>query len=196
MSKLLIPTIIAATVLLVATIAFSPVEQASAVHTQILAGTIEIQRITDLNVDDNAGQFDMDITIDFDGPSSLVALYICDAELGGDPGDDLGITDITIDGGLLQTDAGADYAFATDNLIDDATNFAADDCVELITSGIGSVVPAGTELFFGILANDIILIEIDETDADNDDDADGIDFIAYVLAPDQDTPTITVTNSP
>jgi len=196
MTKLLLPTIIAVTVLLVGVIAFSPIEQASAVHTTILAGTIEIKRITDLNVDDVSDEFDMDITIDVDGPSSLVALYICDAEIGATTtSDTLGVTDITVDGGKLQTQTGGDYGFAADNIVFDASTLDADDCVELLSVGLGSVVTAGTELFFGIFANDSIVIEIDEVDASTDDDGDGIDFIAYVLAPDADTPTISVAGS-
>ena len=194
MTKLLIPTIIVATVLLAGAIAFAPVEQASAVHTQILAGTFEIQRITDLNVADNAGAYDMDITIDVDGPSSLVALYICDLQPGGDGDDVVGITDITIDGGLLQTQAGADFGADANGIID-AVNLGADECVAVLIETVGGGSATGTELFFGLLANDSIVIEIDELGADADDDADGADFIAYVLAPNQDTPTITVTNS-
>lgn len=108
MTKLTIPIILSLTIIAAGFFAFSPIEQASSVHTTILAGSTDISET--LNESDTAGD-DFTITC----PAASDGCHILDVYLT-DPGVDQGNTDagvvtLTVNGVALQLSADATAAF-------------------------------------------------------------------------------------
>ena len=200
MNKLTIPAILAATVLVAGMFAFMPVEQASTVHT---SGTLTIAQadidtltgsasgvIVTTAIGDGADDlYDGTITFDFDAgidAANIVALYLCDFDLGGaDAGDDITITVITVFGGVITTGAGV--VAAGTPIEQDA--MVSGECVEIIEDGI--LTP-----LVGDGANDIVFT-LDETDGGGlDDDTDGASVIAVITGIEEaDDVTVTSTTA-
>lgn len=177
MRNLIIPAILAAIVFVAGTFAVMPTEKASTVHTALLAGASGLQRVTATDQADVAGQFDGDVEITGTAPFLVMAVYICDIEIGNDATvDTLVIGDIEVDDNTLNTE---NTAALQDMGVADETPVPG--CYDLLGFAIGNA-PANqpdVNRTFGANAEfDMVLVE---TDADNDDDADGIDIIAYVL---------------
>ena len=106
MKKLAIPAILTVTVLLAGIFAFGPVEEASTVHTTILASNTEIVSVAavdlsnagaDFSCDNNADDGTITFTLDAGTDSAeLISLYVITSE-ATDAGDFLAI-DINADG--------------------------------------------------------------------------------------------------
>jgi len=175
MSNLIIPAILAATVLVAGLFASMPIEKASTVHTALLAGASGLQRVTATDQADVANQFDGDVEITGTAPFLVMAVYICDVEIGNDAvADTLVIGDIEVDDNTLNTE---NLASLVDIGVADETPVPG--CYDLLGFAGADAPSSDVNTTFGANAEfDMVLVE---TDADNDDDADGIDIIAYVL---------------
>lgn len=116
----MIPAILVATVLVAGAFAFSPVQQASTVHTGILGNTVELRDVVETGVafptdGEAANDNDDKLQITGAGPFCLEALMIDGTPLNG--GDTVtfegaAAADITIDGFSLLAAPGADAAVA------------------------------------------------------------------------------------
>ena len=166
MKKIVIPTILTATILIAGMFAFMPVEKASTVHTTILANTMQVRSFNadagGLDLDDND-----DIIVDCDVPFAVVGLQISgeDATVGAD--DDLEIDGIDLENGtndinIVDNDAGItvtataagllDGGFAGIDYIGEMTNAELNPTVGVVSDGraveftiLGTNLDAGAE---------------------------------------------------
>lgn len=170
MNKLLIPTILAATVLIAGVFALMPVQEASTVHTTIQNSQLQIKTTSDTAVTVTAAQV---VTIDLNAPFELVSVaFECTSIIptGGDDDttcqdeESMDVATFTIDGstpgntvtlGLL---AGLNTAEVRVLFLDGDTAGAANDLA-------GLNLKAADRIAF-TMANDIT----DSTAADNDFD--------------------------
>ena len=124
MKKILIPTILTATVLVAGMFAFMPIEKASTVHTTITASALtavssaSASNSCDADGDDGTITWDLDAGVD---SAALVGLYI-DADEATDAGDFLTL-EINADGVEI-VGAAVEAAYVYD---DDTTTLAATD---------------------------------------------------------------------
>ena len=116
--KITIPAILTVTVLLAGIFAFSPIEEASTVHTTILDASYETKRIAvndqsnanaDFSCDNNADDGTVTFTLDGATDSAVLVSLIIDVDEATDAGDNLAI-DINADDIEISTGAGYDGA--------------------------------------------------------------------------------------
>lgn len=110
--KYIIPAILTATVLLAGFFAFSPIEQASTVHTTIIAATSGVACATESVTLSGAPDDDI-ITFNFADPIVLKSIFVeaTTTFVAGD--DEWGLDAITVDGNTFEFTAIADDAIDT-----------------------------------------------------------------------------------
>ena len=112
MNKVTIPTILAATILVAGIFAFMPIEQASSVHTTILAGGYGYGCVTEAFT--VPATYDGDtttLTFTNEGADIYITYFSADVTTGGAANEGFGITSATADGSvtsLALQDAGVD----------------------------------------------------------------------------------------
>ena len=124
-----IPTILAATIFVAGIFAFSPVQEASTVHTTLIAGTVGLACLTD-SATYSADQVDNDdFTLTFGKAITILGLRAqsTDTSGDGDGADEIGIeADPTVNGAIVQS-----------IIVDDATdteNISSNEQTDLLTT--------------------------------------------------------------
>ena len=155
MNKFLIPAILAATVLVAGVFALAPMEEASTVHTQIQASSVDLFVTTDTSTQGDTGgasTTNHDITC-----SDSVVFYAIEVNIPvNEAQDNYNLVTNTI---LLDARA------PTNADVNPAANNAFDD--ELINGAAG----LGTGEFISLQSGNTLRVPIQETDANDGDDA-------------------------
>jgi hypothetical protein len=108
MKKIVIPTILTATVLIAGMFAFMPIEKAQTVHTTILAGTMEPFSVACTSVTLAAADDDGDITLTVDTePIVLMSATFQTNTVATDADDTVAVTALTVDDAGIGTEAAA-----------------------------------------------------------------------------------------
>ena len=200
MKEIVIPSILVATILIAGFFAFSPIEQVSTVHTQIIGvGGLDLDDLsntrlsTQVVTDSGTGITDGDtVVIDCDNDFVVLDSYWGIDDLDGDDGEELAIGDsagnfITVDGTLLigESEAGNDQitilgnaATSTANNVDVQRSWKAT-AIDQIQSGPGGFkIPI--ELFaVGADANDIVFT-LEDNGGDDIDASDTLTVTALI----------------
>ena len=153
MNRVLIPSLLAVTVLIAGIFAFSPIEEASTVHTTILANQVQVVELGIITPGDMAAG--VEYSIDCDAAYRVVGItfdlgagdYIGADEFDVTVGGDNYIDDIQmVEGAVELLDGSQIAAVATDDVLIN-TLFNIDDGTEDIENARASVITSGSCTF-------------------------------------------------